>query len=113
VVRRGSAKPLFGGSNPPVASNKPWGRICKAAGVVGVRPHDLRHSYVSVGTAGGESLALVGAIVGHSTMGMTERYAHLSDDPVRATADRISAVIAAAMGGTDPAQVLTINRRPR
>jgi integrase len=91
---------------------KPWGRVSKAAGVAGVRPHDLRHSYVSVGTAGGESLALVGAIVGHSTMGMTERYAHLSNDPVRAAADRISAAIAAAMGGTDPAQVLAINRLP-
>jgi hypothetical protein len=28
---------------------------------------------------------------------MTERYAHLSDDPVRAAAERISAAIAAAM----------------
>jgi len=36
---------------------KPWGRICKAASVAGVRPHDLRHSYVSAGTAGGEERA--------------------------------------------------------
>jgi len=36
---------------------KPWGRICKAAGVGGVRPHDLRHGYVSIGAVGGESLA--------------------------------------------------------
>jgi integrase len=87
---------------------KPWGRICKAAGVAGVWPHDLRHSYVSVGTAGGESLALVGAIVGHSTMGMTKRYAHLSDDPVRATADRISAAIAAALSASEPAVVRSL-----
>jgi integrase len=59
---------------------KPWGRICKAAGVAGVRPHDLRHSYVSVATAGGESLVVVGAIVGHSSADMTERYSHFSDD---------------------------------
>ena len=68
---------------------KPWGRICKAAGVAGVRPHDLRHSYVSVGAVGGESLIVVGAIVGHSATSMTERYAHLSDDPVRAAAERL------------------------
>jgi integrase len=86
---------------------KPWGRICKAAGVAGVRPHDLRHSYVSIGAVGGESLVVVGAIVGHSAAGMTERYAHLSDDPVRAAADRISSTIAAAMSGAAPAPVRT------
>lgn len=89
---------------------KPWGRICKAAGVAGVRPHDLRHSYVSVGAVGGESLIVVGAIVGHSSASMTERYAHLSDDPVRAAADRISSAISAALNGT-AAEVVTI--RPR
>jgi integrase len=78
---------------------KPWGRICKAAGVAGVRPHDLRHGYVSVGVVGGESLVLLGAIVGHSATGMTERYAHLADDPVRAAADRVSSTIASAMKG--------------
>lgn len=84
---------------------KPWGRICKAAGLAGVRPHDLRHGYVSIGAVGGESLVVIGAIVGHSAAGMTERYAHLSDDPVRAAADRISSAIAAAMSGVDPAPV--------
>jgi len=84
---------------------KPWGRICKAAGVAGVRPHDLRHGYASIGAVGGESLVVIGAIVGHSPAGMTERYAHLSDDPVRAAADRISSAIAAAMSAVDPAPV--------
>jgi integrase len=84
---------------------KPWGRICKVAGVAGVRPHDLRHGYVSIGAVGGESLVVIGAIVGYSAAGMTERYAHLSDDPVRAAADRISSTIAAAMSGVDPAPV--------
>lgn len=70
-----------------------------------MRPHDLRHGYVSIGAVGGESLVVIGAIVGHSAAGMTERYAHLSDDPVRAAADRISSAIAAAMSGVDPAPV--------
>lgn len=80
---------------------KPWGRICKAAKVAGVRPHDLRHSYVSAGAGDGESLVVVGAIVGHSAAGMTARYAHLSDDPVRAAADRISSRIAKSLAGFD------------
>jgi len=90
---------------------KPWGRICRAAGITGVRPHDMRHSYVSAGTAGGESLVIVGAIVGHSAAGMTERYAHLSDDPVRAAADRISSAISAAMAAPGTAELRRL--RPR
>jgi integrase len=98
------------GGEPLKNLYKSWGRLCKAAGIGGVRPHDLRHSYVSVGAGGGESLAIVGAIVGHSTTGMTERYAHLSDDPVRAAADRISSAIAAAMDSGETANVLTLTR---
>jgi integrase len=90
---------------------KPWGRICRAAGVTGVRPHDMRHSYVSAGASGGESLVIVGAIVGHSAAGMTERYAHLSDDPVRAAADRISSQISAAMNQTKIAPVAPAARQ--
>lgn len=79
---------------------KPWGRLCKAAGITGARPHDMRHSYVSAATAGGESLVIVGAILGHSAAGMTARYSHLSDDPVRAAADRISSEILVALNGS-------------
>jgi hypothetical protein len=32
---------------------------------------DLRHGYVSIGAVGGESLVVIGAIVGHSAAGMT------------------------------------------
>jgi integrase len=92
---------------------KPWGRICQAAGITGVRPHDMRHSYVSAGAAEGESLVIVGAIVGHSAASMTERYAHLSDDPVRAAADRISSAISAAMSSSEGAEVRPMRGRPR
>jgi hypothetical protein len=33
---------------------------------------------------------------------MTARYAHLSDDPMRAAADRISSRIAKSLAGLDP-----------
>jgi integrase len=91
----------------------PWGRICRAAGITGVRPHDMRHSYVSAAAAGGESLVIVGAIVGHSAASMTERYAHLSDDPVHAAADRISTAISEAMSCSKTAEVRPMRGRPR
>jgi multisubunit Na+/H+ antiporter MnhB subunit len=40
-----------------------------AAKLDGVRLHDLRHSFASVGAAHGLSLAIVGKLLGHATPG--------------------------------------------
>jgi integrase len=82
-----------------VGLQKAWERIRKRAGLEDVRLHDLRHSFASVAVAGGDSLYLVGKLLGHQQSRTTERYAHLADDPLRAVADRTSGVIAAAMNG--------------
>ena len=42
-----------------------WSRVRKAAGLADVRLHDLRHSFASVGAAGGLSLPIIGALLGH------------------------------------------------
>ncbi len=63
---------------------KPWRRIRKEAGLDDVRLHDLRHSFASVAVAGGMSLPLIGALLGHSQPQTTARYAHLSADPLKA-----------------------------
>ena len=69
----------------------------KAAGLDDVRLHDLRHSFASVGVAGGLSLPIIGALLGHKHATTTARYAHLSADPLRAANDAVGARIAAAM----------------
>jgi integrase len=76
-----------------------WEAVIKAAGIGDLRPHDLRHGFASVGAIGGDSLFVVGKLLGHSDQATTSRYAHLSTDPLRAVADRISSSVAAAMGG--------------
>jgi integrase len=81
----------------------PWGVIREAAGIEDVRIHDLRHSFASVGAAGGLSLPIIGAILGHTQASTTQRYAHLSNDPLRAAATQIGDQIMAAMGGLRPA----------
>jgi integrase len=83
------------GSGP--ALNKVWSRVRKAAGLDDVRLHDLRHSFASVGAAGGLSLPVIGALLGHKHVATTARYAHLSADPLRAANDAVGARIAAAM----------------
>ena len=91
---------------------KPWRRIRKAAGLDDVRLHDLRHSFASVAASGGQSLIVIGKMLGHSQPGTTARYAHLGDDPVKAATDAVGRHIAAAMDGAGSGEVVEL-RRPR
>lgn len=96
VVRGGNGSDA---SAPLVNLKDPWNHIRKAAGLDDVRLHDLRHSFASVAASGGMSLVLIGALLGHRNAATTARYAHLSDDPKKAAAEKISTHIKAAMAG--------------
>ena len=89
-----------------------WERIKARAGLNDVRLHDLRHSFASVAAGAGDSLILIGALLGHRDQATTQRYAHLSNDPLRAAADRTSGRIAAAMGGQQEAEVVELKKSP-
>jgi integrase len=78
---------------------KPWRRIRNAAKLEDVRLYDLRHSFASVAASGGQSLVVIGKMLGHSQPATTARYAHLADDPVKAASDAVGRHIAAAMEG--------------
>ena len=69
----------------------------EAAGLPDVRLHALRHSFASVAVAGGLSLPVIGALLGHSQPATTARYAHLAADPLRAAAELIGARLGAAL----------------
>ena len=95
-IPRGSIPGARAASAGP-AIDKVWSRVRTAAGLTDVRLHDLRHSFASVGAAGGLSLPVIGALLGHKHTATTARYAHLSADPLRAANDAVGARIAAAM----------------
>ncbi len=76
---------------------KPWRRIRAAAGLGDVRIHDLRHSFASVAAASGQSLYVIGSLLGHSQPQTTSRYAHLSADPLRAASEAVGQRIGGAM----------------
>ena len=76
---------------------KPWRRIRKVAGLEDVRIHDLRHTFASEAVMGGESLPMVGRILGHTQAQTTARYAHLADDPLQRASERIASSLKQAM----------------
>ncbi len=55
----------------------------KAAGLPHVRWHDLRHTYASWIVQAGKPLQSVKELLGHSSMAMTARYAHLAPAHLR------------------------------
>lgn len=89
---------------PRADLSRPWGRITAHAQLNGLRLHDLRHSYASVGASSGMGLLALGKLLGHSSAATTQRYAHLADDPVRRASEQIAATIAHAISGDAFAQ---------
>ncbi len=83
---------------PLINPHKPWTRLCRQAGLEGVRLHDLRHTYASMGAALGLSLPILGKLLGHQHAATTQRYAHFAPDPVQEAASRVSARLQEALG---------------
>jgi integrase len=84
---------------PRADLKKPWRTVTKAAELEGVRIHDLRHSFASIGAGASMGLPIIGKLLGHSQAETTHRYAHLDADPLRRAAETIGATISAAMDG--------------
>ena len=72
-----------------------WYRVRERAGLDDVRLHDLRHSFASRALAVGESLSMIGKLLGHTKIQTTARYAHLARDSVKESAARVAASIGA------------------
>ncbi|MGH7250112.1 MAG: tyrosine-type recombinase/integrase, partial [Minisyncoccia bacterium] len=63
--------------NPDCFRNE-FRRLCKEARVPLIRFHDLRHTFASNFLMGGGNIYDLQKILGHSTVQVTERYAHLA-----------------------------------
>ena len=62
---------------------------CKRAGITNFHPHDLRHTFASWLVMDGVPLYDVSKVMRHSSIEMTQRYAHLAPDHLHSTVSRI------------------------
>lgn len=72
-----------------VGLHKAFKDVLERADIGALRIHDLRHSFASFAIADGASLYLVSKLLGHANSRTTERYAHLSNDPLQAAVAQI------------------------
>jgi integrase len=93
---------------PRADLKKPWAAVTGAAGLPGLRIHDLRHSFASFGAGASLGLLIIGKLLGHSQAATTHRYAHLDADPLRRAAETIGATISAAMEGKSSAKIVPL-----
>lgn len=66
-----------------------WATACRRSGIADFRIHDLRHTCAAWLVTAGVPLTEIRDLLGHSTIRMTERYAHLAPDNIRVAVDRL------------------------
>lgn len=76
-----------------------WQRVRARAGLKDARIHDLRHTFASVAVSHGQSLPMIGKLLGHTQVQTTARYAHLATAPVLTAANDITSLIADSLNG--------------
>jgi integrase len=82
------------GKAPVVNVTHTWRTIRRLAGLPeGTRLYDLRHTFASVAAEQGESLPMIGALLGHTQYATTKRYIHLLHAPVAEAARRVGKAV--------------------
>lgn len=93
-VRRLDTDRVFPGrADPtkPIDLRTPFETALKVAEIEDFRWHDLRHTAASYLAMNGASLAEIAEILGHKTLAMVKRYAHLSEAHTASVVERMNA----------------------
>jgi integrase len=77
----------------PIDIRYAWAQALQEAGITDFRFHDLRHSCASYLAMSGASMVEIAAVLGHKTLQMVQRYAHLSEAHTAGVVARMTAAI--------------------
>lgn len=69
---------------------KGFNAACRRAKIIGIRWHDLRHTFASWFVHAGGDLYHLSRILGHATVQMTTRYGHLRTGDLHAELGRVA-----------------------
>ena len=77
-------------ASKPIDIRSAWETALRKAGVANFRFHDLRHTAASYLAMNQASLLEIGTLLGHKTVQMTKRYAHLSNAHIYTAAAKLN-----------------------
>jgi integrase len=93
-ARSGDSPLVFPSKKNPkklLSFRKAWANVVERAGLEDFHFHDLRHTTASYLAMSGASLAEIAEILGHRTLSMVKRYAHLTISHTSTVAERMAA----------------------
>ena len=99
----GAAHVFAGLPGPIFDYAKPFNAARDAAKITNFRFHDCRHSTASYLAMNGASASEIAAVLGHRTLQMVKRYAHLSDGHVGDVIQKMNDKIFGATNAGTPA----------
>jgi integrase len=77
----------------PAGIREAWEYAVKRAGIIDFHFHDLRHSFASYLAMNGASLLEIAEVLGHKTLAMVKRYAHLTEAHTRGIVERMTRAV--------------------
>jgi len=90
-VRRLDTDRVFPGiTGGPLEIGKMFHEAMMRAGIENFRFHDLRHTAASYLAMNGATLAEIAEVLGHKTLAMVRRYAHMTEGHTRGVLERMS-----------------------
>ena len=78
-----------------------FGRACRLAGIVGLRFHDLRHTFATRLIRRGVDIITVQALLGHYAVTVTQRYTHTGADEKRRAVEALGRASESLLHGGD------------
>ena len=81
------------GEERPIDIQSAWKAALQRAAITDFRFHDLRHSAASYLAMNGATLAEIAEILGHKTLQMVKRYAHLTEQHTSGVVKRMNAAM--------------------